>query len=191
MVLNQSSQAQQRLLAPLCIFAPIAYSRQALRGSPSTFSHCLTTNLLTVLRINSVSVILCRKVPSGFLILCHDYAINEAVNLPCTGSQPVNVTINSGHQPALTPALSEHLAGLLPSGALRLSLRRLGPTDATAARTRNTQRKTWKQNGPCDTSSALKTGPSGNCRRFLIRRQASGPIPSGPCSRAGPSHCCS
>src|SRR5215470_6382962 len=96
---------------------------KALRGWPSTFSHCLTTNLLTVLRINSVSVILCRKVPSGFLILCHDYAINEAVNLPCTGSQPVNVTINSGHQPALTPALSEHLAGLLPSGALRLRLR--------------------------------------------------------------------
>src|SRR5262249_60236417 len=58
---------------------------KALRGSPSTFSHCLTTNLLTVLRINSVSVILCRKVPSRFLILCHDYAINEAVNLPLYG----------------------------------------------------------------------------------------------------------
>ncbi|MGC2156024.1 MAG: ABC transporter substrate binding protein, partial [Pseudolabrys sp.] len=46
----------------------------------------------------------------------------------------------SGHQPALTLALPEHQRGLLPSGVLRLGL--LGHTDATAARARNTLRKT-------------------------------------------------
>ena len=51
--------------------------------------------------------------------------------------------------------------------------------------------KLRSRRGPCDTSSALKTGPSGNCRRFSIRRRASGPIPCGRCCRAGPSHYCS
>lgn len=68
----------------LCLNCLIA--DKALRGWPSTFSHCLTTNLFTVLPINSISIILDREVPSLLLILCHDHAINEAVNLPCTGS---------------------------------------------------------------------------------------------------------
>jgi hypothetical protein len=78
----------------------------------------------------------------------------------------------SGHQPALTPALPEHQRGLLPSGVLRLGL--LGHTDATTRRPLGRvihYEELRSRRGPCDTSPALKTGPSGNCRRFSIRRR--------------------
>ena len=71
-------------------------------------------------------------------------------------------------------------------------VRRRGLLEHTDATTRRPlgrvihYEKLRSRRGPCDTSSVLKTGPSGNCRRFSIRRRASGPIPFGRCCRAGP-----